>query len=145
MRIATQRLILVVGQARQDRAALRRGDSAALGDDGGVGDRFGQVGEQLGHRRAGLEPGFGRRGRPVGVFDVGRVGDAQQGVVRVVEARLGVASRVGRDERQVGGVGEVDQRGFGGLLDGIAAARQLDVKAIGEQRLQPRGIGLGGV
>jgi hypothetical protein len=83
-RVAAQLLVLVVAEARQDRLALRRGDRAALGDDGGVGDRLGQVGEQLGHRRGRLEPGFGRRGGGR-AFDIGRLGDAQHGVVRGVE------------------------------------------------------------
>ncbi len=52
MRLAPQRFVLVIAEAREDRSALGRGDGAALGDDGRVGDRLGQVGEQFLHRLA---------------------------------------------------------------------------------------------
>ena len=38
------------------------------------------------------------------------------------------SSRVGRDQRQVARIGEVDQRVFGGLLDRIVAPRDLDIE-----------------
>ena len=141
MGFAAQGFVLVVAEAREDGLALRRGDGAALGDDGGVGDRFGKVGEQRFHVGGGLEPGFGRAGLAVGIVDIGRGGDAQHGVVRGVEIGLGVASGVGRDERQVERISEVDQARLGGLLGRVAAARQLDVQAIGEQRVELVGIG----
>ena len=57
----------------------------------------------------------------VGAFDIGRIGDAQHGVVRGVEAGVGIGGGVGRDQRQVARVGEVDQRVLGRLLDRVAA------------------------
>ena len=75
----------------------------------GVGDGLRQVGEQLGHGRAVLQPGLGRGGRPVGGFDIGRIGDAQHGVMRGVEFALEILGGVGGDERQVERISEVDE------------------------------------
>ncbi len=58
--LAPQGLVLVVAEARQDRLALGRGDSAALSDHYRIGERLGQVGEQRFHIGGGLEPGFAR-------------------------------------------------------------------------------------
>ena len=81
---------------------------------------------------------------PVGAFDIGRIGDAQHRIVRGVEARVGVSRRVGRDQRQVARISEVDQRLFRGLLDRIVArATDLDVEPVGKQRLKPVQIGFG--
>ena len=136
MRVAAELLVLVVGQPRQDRTALGRGDGAALGDDLGVGKRFGQVGEQRFHRGGGLKPGFGVRGGAVGVVDLARRGDAQQCVVGGVEAGVRVGDGIGRDQRQVERIGELDQPVLGGDLDGIAAAREFDVEPAREQGRQ---------
>ncbi len=142
-RIAAQLLVLVLAQAREDRPALRRGDRATPGDDGRVGQRLGQVGEQLGHRRAVLHPGVGGGRYAFGAFDIGRAGNAQHGIVRGVERRVGVGRRIGRDERQVAGEGQVDQDILGRLLDRVVAADDLDIEPVGEQRLQAVAIGLG--
>jgi hypothetical protein len=63
--------------------------------------------------------------------------DAQHGVMRVEEGAVGEAAGIGRDQRQIAGIGEVDQRLFGGLLDRVAAPGELDVETVGEERLQP--------
>jgi hypothetical protein len=82
------------------------GQGAALGDDQGVGGRLGQVGEQLGHHRRGLDPGLAAGARPVRRVDVGGIGDAQHRIVRAVETRFGKACRdwsrpaAGREHRR---------------------------------------------
>ena len=136
--------VQVAGDARQDRLALRRAERAAPGDDGGVVDRLGQVGEQLAHRHRRLDPGLGRGAEPVVALDVARLGDAQHRVVRGVEFGLGISGGVGRDQRQIVRVGEVDQRGLGRLLDRIAAAAELDIEPAREQGLQAFEHGSGG-
>ena len=89
---------------------------------------------------AGLSQASGERPRAIGAFDIGAVGDAQHDVMRVVEVGFGETGRIGRDQRQVAGIGKFDQRGLGLALGVIAAARQLDIEAIGEQRFEPLDI-----
>src|SRR3546814_9408010 len=57
---------------------------------------------------------MGARGAAIVRFHIGAVGDAEHRVMRGVEIRLGVTDRIGRDQRQVAGIGKVDQRVFGG-------------------------------
>ncbi len=141
LRVAPQLLILVIAEPWQDRAAAGGGDSAAQGDDGGIGDRLGQVGEQMPHGFAVLEPCLGRGGRPLGGLDIGRIGDAQHGVVRRMELALEILGRIGGDQRQVERISEIDQPLLGGLLDGVAAPAELDIEALREQAGEPLGIG----
>ena len=65
--------------------------------------------------------------------------------MRVVEIGLGEAGRVGADQRQVARIGEVDQLGLGAGLHLVVAAGDLDIEPVGEQRLELRDIGLGGL
>ena len=53
--------------------------------------------------------------------------------------RLGIGGRVGRDERQVARIGQLDQRRLRRLLDRIAAPAELDIEAAREQRFEPLG------
>ena len=76
---------------------------------------------------------------------MGRIGDAQHGIVRRVKARFGKLRRVGRDQRQVAGIGQRDQRLFRGFLHRIVAPGDLDIEPFGKQPLQPLAIGLGRV
>jgi hypothetical protein len=90
--------VAVAGEAGQDRLALGRGEGAALGDDHRVGDALGQIGEQRLHLAGGLHPrASGELLRAIVAGDIGRAGDAQHRVVRLVEALVGEAARVGRD------------------------------------------------
>ena len=129
---------LVAGQTGEQWLALGRGEGAALSYDQGVGQRLGQVGEQLAHHRPGLDPGFAWATRPVGRIDMGRIGDAQHGIVRRVAARIGEVCRVGRHQRQVPRKGQVDQRILGRFLGWIVAAGDFQIEPIREQRLKPR-------
>ncbi|MCY1170735.1 hypothetical protein D9M73_108220 [compost metagenome] len=130
----------VTREARQDRLALGRADAAALRHHQRVGDRLGQVGEQLAHVLGGLHPRIGRGARPVFAGDIGRIGDAQQRIVRLAEILRGEAARVGRDQRQIAVIGEIEQRRFGLAFDLVEPPGQLDIEPVGEQRLQAIGI-----
>ena len=123
---------------RQDRLALGRRERAALGDHRACW-RSPRAGRRTARSIASarLQPGLGRAtsaGRRCRHRSTGRCTASRR-------ARRGIAARhklagIGRDQRQVARIGEVDQRGFGRLLDRVAAARQLDIEPVGEQRLR---------
>ena len=48
-------------------------------------------------------------------IDMGGTGNAQHGVMRLVHMRLGIVCRIGRDERQVTRISEIDQSLLGAL------------------------------
>jgi streptogramin lyase len=75
-------------EAGQDRIALVHHEGAAAGDVEGVVAGFRQVGEQLAHVLGRLEPVLGRHAPALVLADEGAVGDAQQGVVGVVDRGL---------------------------------------------------------
>src|SRR3546814_5027797 len=56
--------------------------------------------------------------------------------MRGVEIRLGVTDRIGRDQRQVAGIGKVDQRVFGGRFHRIITAHDLDIEPVREDLLK---------
>ena len=62
--------------------------------------------------------------------------------MRVEEILFGEAARVGRDERQIARIGEIEQMRLGTPLHLVEPANDLDIEAIGEQGLQAIGIGL---
>ena len=72
----------------------------------------------------------------VGLGDDAPFGDGNQRVVGVVILALGEERLVGGDERNVPGIGELDQRAFGGALARRAVALQFDVEPVAEQLLQ---------
>ena len=55
-------------------------------------------------KASGLERGA------LGAVEMGRMGDAQHRVVRRVHVRIAEVGRIGRDQRQVARIGELDQR-----------------------------------
>ena len=67
--------------------------------DAGLG-RLGQVGEQLDHFGAGLEPMLGRQAPALGGREQRALGDAEQRVMRLVVGGGGEIGLVGRDQRQ---------------------------------------------
>src|SRR3546814_8649250 len=79
---------------------------------------------------------MGARGAAIVRFHIGAVGDAEHRVMRGVEIRLGVTDRVGRDQRQVAGIGKVDQRVFGGRFHRIITAHDLDIEPVREDLLK---------
>ena len=58
-----------------------------------------------------------------------------------VELRIAVAGGVCGNQRQIAGIGQIDQRGFSSLLGRIIAPGDLDVEPIREQRLKCIAIG----
>ncbi len=131
----------ITGQARQDRLALGRGDGAALGDDQRVGQRFRQIVEQAAHFGGRFHPGVRRTGPPVGHVDIGAVGDAEHDVVRGMEMRFGKAGRVGCYQRQVAGIGEIQQVRLRLSLYGIEPTTDFDIETVGKECFQPLCIG----
>ena len=83
-RLVDRRALAADREPRQDRRLHPRPEGAALRDLDRRGDRLGQVGEQLGHFRAGLEPVLGGELAPVGLDDQPSFGDADQRVMRLV-------------------------------------------------------------
>ncbi len=130
-------------EGRQDRLARLGHVGAAPGDDEGIVDRLGHVGEEQPHRRRRLEMVLLRQPPPVGLAHHRALGDAQQHVMRLVEFRRGEEHAVGGDQRQVMGIGEIDQRGLDAVLGGQAVAHQLDIEPAGKQQGEPRQQRLG--
>ena len=133
-RLAAELLLLVDrlaagdGEARQDRLSGQRPIGAAHGDLDAGFRRLRQVGEQLHHLRARLEPVLGREAAAVGGRNQRALGDAEQRVMRLVVAAGGEIGFVGRDQRQTVPVGEVDQRRFGRGLGFGPVALQFDIE-----------------
>ena len=123
-------------EARQDRRLHPRPEGAALRDLDRRGDRLGQVGEQLGHFRAGLEAVLGRELAPVGLDHQPPFGDADQRVMRLVVFAARKQRLVGGDERDAARIGEFDQRRLGAALGRRAVALQLDIEPVAEQPQQ---------
>ncbi len=57
--------------------------------------------------------------------------------MRLMEIGVGKICRVARHERQIARVGKLDQRIFGRCFHRVIAPRQLDIKPVWKQRLQP--------
>src|SRR5579883_3257056 len=88
---------------------------------------------------------LGRETPAIGVAHDGALGDREQHVVGGIEIGVGEMSVVGRDQRQVMLVGEVDERRLDAILGGKAVAHQLDVEPAGEERLEAEQHRLGGL
>ncbi len=121
---------------RQDRLAAGDLEGAAPGDDEGVGDRLGQILEQPGHLVRRLEAQLGAGPRPVLLDQAAAIGDAAQDVLRLVVLGLQKADVVGRDQRQIEGVGLRHEPVLGPGLHVVAGADELDIAATGEGVLQ---------
>ncbi len=129
-------------KARQDRRPRARAEGATFRDLDGGGQRFRQIGEQFAHLGAGLEAVLGVELAAVGLGDEAALGDADQRVVGLVVGDGGEIRLVGRDQRDVLGISEIDQHRLGHALVGSAVALQFDIKPVAEQadeRIQPRG------
>ncbi len=120
-------------EARQDRRLHPRPERATLRDLDRRGDRLGEIREPLGHLGAGLEPVLGRERLAVGLDHEPPLGDADQGVVRLVVLARREEGLVGGDERQAHPIGELDERGLGDAVGLAAVALQLDIEAVPEQ------------
>ncbi len=123
-------------EARQDRLFGERPECATLGDLDRRGQCLRQVGKQRGHLGAALEIMLGGKLAAVGLGDDAPFRDRNQRVMGVVILALGEERLVGGDEGNVPGIGQLDQRAFGGALARRAVALQLHVQPVAKQLLQ---------
>ena len=137
-------LACLVADCRQDRITLGRHDRTALRDDECVRQRLRQVFKQTLHLLGGLHPCVGGTAGTIFAFDIGAGRDAQHGIMRGVEVCLCKVGRVGGDERNVLGIGKIEQGGFRCALNRIKATGDFDVEPVGEKRHQTSDIGIGG-
>ncbi len=121
------------GKAGQDRVALLDREGAAAGDVEAVVAGLRQVGEQLAHLARGLETVLGRDLAPFVLADKGALGDAEQGVMRLVHVAAGEIDVVGGHQRGVGVIGPGHQPGLGQGFTGLAVTLQLHIEAVAER------------
>ena len=137
--LAAQFLVLAAAvggrEGRQDRRAARHHEAAAPRDHQRVGDRLGQVGEQLGHLGRRLEAVLGRQAAAVLLRDLGAVGDAEQHVVGLELVGLDEMHVVGRDQRQVAASASSTSAGS---IASSAAARGASARRRGGPGSTPR-------
>ena len=130
-------------ERREDRLALKRPIGAAARDLDGVVERFGQIGEELPHRLAGLEVMLRAQAAPVVNGDIASFGDAEQRVMRLEIVHAREIGLVGRDNGDVEVVGEREQKGLDRALLGQPVALELDVKPVAENALELLGAARG--
>ena len=140
---AARSALSVVGPAlgqegRQDRPARLRDEGAAPRDDQRVVAGLGQVGEQRPHLGGGPEVMMRRQAPAVVVGDGTPLRDAQQRVVRLVDIAVGEIGVVGRDQRHIVRIGEIDQPGLAARLVRQAVPLQFDVEPAREHVLEAR-------
>ena len=119
-------------EMRQDRLAGQRPVGAAHRNLDARLQRLGQVGEERDHLGAGLETVLGREPPALLRRDERPLGDAEEGVVRLVVGQGCEIGLVGRDQRQPAPVGEVDQRRLGRDLGLDPMTLQFDVEPVAE-------------
>jgi hypothetical protein len=131
---------------RQDRIALLGPEGAALGDLDRVLDRFGQIGELRRHLGRRFETMLARQPPAILLRDEGAVGDAEQRVMRLVHVGAAEMHIVGGDQRQVFGIGEIDQLSSAARSSGRPWRCKLDIEPVAEHRLAAgRAVRRGGV
>ncbi len=140
-RLRTQFVLLAAPLAaiigRQDRVDGLDQVGAAAGDDQGIVDGFGKVGEQRPHFVGRLESVFGRQPPPIALRDVGSFSYANEGVVGLIHGRIGEEHFVGCDQRQVQFVGNIYETGFGSAFFVEPVAHDLDIDPARKDRRQP--------
>ena len=114
------------------------------GDDQGVVHGFGKIPKELPHLPGGLETVLRRKPPPVGLAEIRAVGNADQRVVRLLHRGVGVVHVIGRQERKIELVGEVDQGRLDPAFLWQTMALELDVKASRKHVRQGPQVGLGG-
>ncbi len=132
---------------RQDGLALHRPVSATAGDLDRIVERLGQVRELRRHLGRRLEPMLARQAAAVILRYEAPIGDAEQRIMRLVHRGGTEVHVIGGNQRQISGIGQVDQRRFGGPFLRQVVTLQFDIEAIVEDRRQPiqqrcSGIGL---
>ena len=58
------------------------------------------------------------------------MGNAQHGIVGGVKMAVGEFGRIAGHKRDIAGIGQIDQRLFGGVLDRIAAPGNFDIQPV---------------
>jgi hypothetical protein len=134
-----------IGKGGEDRLDDLRHEGAAPRDHQRVIDRLRQVGEERTHLLGALEAVLGREAPPVRLHDIGALGDADEGVMRLEHALVGEEHVVGRDQRQVERIGEVDEPALDAVFDVQPMPHQLDIEPAGEDAREPLQRGLCGV
>ena len=127
-------LVAAVGGliGRQDGFALLGEEGAAARHRQTVVDCLRQVLKKRPHLLGALEVMLRRQPPPLVVGEVAALGNAEQNVVGLIELGIGKEDRVGRDQRQVLGIGEIDERRLDLPLALQAVALDLDIEAPGE-------------
>ena len=123
-------------ERRQDRLPSLRDESAAPGDDHCVFAGLRQIGEQCPHLFRRAEEMLGGQAPPVVIRDDAALRDAHKGVMRLVEIAVGEIGIVCRDERQVMGIGEIDESRLAAQFLGQTVALHFDVEPSGKDVLQ---------
>ncbi len=123
-------------EGRQNGLALQRPVGAAAGDLKRVVERFGQIGEQLAHLRAGLEIMLRTQAAPFVDGNVAPRGDADQRIMRFEIVGLREIGLVGGDDRQVEFVSEIEQLRLHRSLLRQTMALDLHIEPVAEDRLK---------
>ncbi len=109
-------------------AEVGEGEVEAVGDGAGVGDGFGEVGEELRHFGGGFEMALGvAREQAAGFGERGLVFEAGEDVEDFAARFGGVGDAVGGDERKVERAGEIDGGLVAGFFGAIVMALEFDV------------------
>ena len=104
----------------------------ALGDFEGVGDGFGDVAEEGGHRGGRAQMAVGVEGEEAaGVVEVDVVADGGEEVEDFAVAGLGVADAVGGDYGELHGAGERERGLVAGFFVALVVALEFDVDVVG--------------
>ena len=135
--------LCIPDNAGQDRATLGGHDGASLGNDQCIGQGLRQVGKKQTHVARGFDPGIGRALDPVVAVHIARVRDAEHDVMRIVEIGFGKIGRVGRDQRQVKLMRDLDQARFACAFDRVERPGDLDIDPARKQLQQAIGIANG--
>jgi hypothetical protein len=130
-------------EARQDGRVGLDQEGAAFGDLDRRVAGLGQVREQGPHLGGGLEEMLVRNPAAILLTREGAVGDAQQGVMRLRLALLGVIDVVGRRQGRIMGIGPFHQTALGRRLVRETVTLEFDIEAVAEH-LRHCGQGLGG-
>ena len=124
------------GKARQDRLRRARPETAALRDLHRRGERLRQIGEQLRHFGAGLEPVFRSEMAALSLREQPALGDAEKRVMRLVVVGAREERLVRGDQRDAARIGLIDECAFGRALRRRFVALQLDIEPAVEQPAQ---------
>ena len=142
--LTAQFLHLVIGEFRQDGITPIRHKGTAPGDFHRVFNRLRQIGEENAHLLCRFEIML-RRQLPARILliHIGPVRDTDQRVMRLVHVRFREIDIVGGHQRQIHGIGHLDQPAFGQTFRlglGAILARvslQFHIEPVREDRLKP--------